>query len=469
LLNAVELSKEMKLAQMNRLLDSHALHNAENLRSFLRFVITKTLDHQESQLKEYTIATEVFGRPSKYDPRNDSVVRVQASRLRSKLQEYYATEGKDDPVIIQLPKGSYIPTFSLLPEASEISITPEKQTSMDSFPPATSALEPADHAASITDLTAPPMIAATVSNPPFLPQSNVSRYALYVLTIASVIAAASAIYLYASKPNEAKLSAGTMPPEIRAAMPLWQDFLHSPQPVLVSFSNTMFEGTAESGMKLLKPMDSTLANEEVQNSDTRRKVITEHYTGTGEVMGVYALTDFFAKANHAFRVKRSLLLTWDDLRAGNIVILGSPAENLLIRDLPQQQDFLFKVMKDENGKESLAVVNTKPQAGEQPVYFARQQGPSRSQISEDYAVISLLRGLEAKDRLMILAGITTFGTQAAAEYVTKPEYIEDLLKHLALSSGANAAKLPAYFQALIKVKVNGGVPIQISYVTHHIL
>src|SRR5262249_3497588 len=158
--------------------------------------------------------------------------------------------------------------------------------------------------------------------------------------------------------------------------------------------------------------------------------------------------------NHAFRVKRSLLLTWDDFKAGNIVILGSPAENYLLRDLPQQQDFVFRMLKDESGKESFGVLNTKPREGEQPFYFAKQEGPSRSQISEDYAVISLLKGLEAKDRLMILAGITTFGTQAAAEYVTKPEYVEDLIKHLNISGQGPEEKLPAYFQILIKVKVN---------------
>src|SRR5262249_54292420 len=157
-------------------------------------------------------------------------------------------------------------------------------------------------------------------------------------------------------------------------------FLQSSQPVLVSFSNTMFEGTAEAGMKLLKPMASTPPNEALKNPDTHNKVITEHYTGIGEVMGVYALTDFFARANHAFRVKRSLLLTWDDFKTGNIVILGSPAENYLLRDLPQQQDFVFRMIKDENGKESFGVVNTKPREGEQPLYFAKQEGPSRSQI-----------------------------------------------------------------------------------------
>ncbi|MEP7341074.1 MAG: hypothetical protein ABI977_25310, partial [Acidobacteriota bacterium] len=198
-----------------------------------------------------------------------------------------------------------------------------------------------------------------------------------------------------------------------------------------------------------------------------KQPIIEHYTGIGEVMGAYQLGELLAKLRHASRVKRSLLLNWEDLKTENIVVLGSPAENLFLRDLPQQQDFLFKPMPDEQGHKSFGIVNTRPQPGEQKLYFAKQDGPSRSQISEDYAVVSLLQGLNGKKRMLILAGITTLGTQAAAEYVTKPDYIRDLIQHLNTAPPGAPPKLPDNYQVLVKVKVNGGVPAQISYVTHH--
>src|SRR3712207_9117003 len=88
----MELDREQKLAQLEKVLQSRTLQNSENLKAFLRFVVERTLEDQGAQLKEYTIATEVFGRNSDYDPRIDSVVRVQAGRLRTKLQEYYNTE-----------------------------------------------------------------------------------------------------------------------------------------------------------------------------------------------------------------------------------------------------------------------------------------------------------------------------------------------------------------------------------------
>jgi hypothetical protein len=229
-------------------------------------------------------------------------------------------------------------------------------------------------------------------------------------------------------------------------------------------------------MKLFKPLDSPgsvpgspAMNQYAGTAEASNQPLVEHYTGIGEVMGVYFLGEFFAKVKHPFRVKRSLLLTWDDMKTENMVVLGSPAENFFLRDLPQKQDFIFRPMKDEQQRDSFGIINTRPKEGEQRIYLAKQEGPSRSQISEDYAVVSLLQGLDAKKRLLILAGITTLATQASAEYMTRPDYVKDLITHLNIAPAGKAPQLPPYYQVLIKVKVNAGVPIQISYVTHHVL
>jgi TolB-like protein/tetratricopeptide (TPR) repeat protein len=78
---------------------------------FLRFVVEQALEHGGDTVKEHRLGVEVFGRSPSYDPRTDPVVRVQARQLRFKLTEYYATEGLDDPLQIELPKGSYLPVF----------------------------------------------------------------------------------------------------------------------------------------------------------------------------------------------------------------------------------------------------------------------------------------------------------------------------------------------------------------------
>src|ERR1700676_5347975 len=99
--------------QIDKLIKSHSLHSSESLCKLLRYLAEHSLDHPGIALKEYQIATEVLGRPAGFDPQSDSTVRVQAGRLRIKLAEYYAHEGLDDPILVEVPKGSYALTFHL--------------------------------------------------------------------------------------------------------------------------------------------------------------------------------------------------------------------------------------------------------------------------------------------------------------------------------------------------------------------
>ena len=78
---------------------------------FLRYVVERALAGEGDQIKEYVIGVAVFGRGDDYDPRLDSIVRVEARRLRTKLDEYYAADGRDDTIVIAIPRGSYSPTF----------------------------------------------------------------------------------------------------------------------------------------------------------------------------------------------------------------------------------------------------------------------------------------------------------------------------------------------------------------------
>jgi hypothetical protein len=104
-LQTEELQAAEKLGQLDRILESRVLHGSDYLKSFLKYVVLKSVETPGASVNEYAIATEVFGRRDDFRSRNDSVVRVQASRLRQKLEEYYATEGKKDRIRIDLPKG----------------------------------------------------------------------------------------------------------------------------------------------------------------------------------------------------------------------------------------------------------------------------------------------------------------------------------------------------------------------------
>jgi len=447
----MEPGREEKLEQLEKILQSQTLQGSESLKAFLRFVVLKSVDNQDGHLKEYTIATEVFGRDDNYDPRVDSVVRVQAVRLRSKLQEYYDKEGKDDKVLIDLPKGHYTPAFSYIQDRNG---SPATETTA----PGSETTSPSPEPVSFSD----------------------RRLKLLVIVLASLFLTSSIFALSyrseAKRLKESLASRAVDSAEMQALAPLWGDFLRSPEPVLVAYSNTIFEGRPETGMKYWKPLDSPgrspvspLMPQSVGATDQNASLIIDHYTGVGEVMGVYFLGNMFWKAGHSFRIKRSLLLNWDDLKTENIVFLGSPAENLLLRELPQKQEFVFGILGGNKHKADLGIINLKPRAGEQETYLLKREGPAPEQILEDYAVVSLLKGLDSKHRLLILAGITTLGTQAAAEYVTKPEYVSELISHLNTAPAFASPMLPPYFQVLLRVKVNGGVPVQISHITHRVL
>lgn len=87
--------------------------NSDRISRFLRYVVERTLAGEADRLKEYAIGIDVFDRNDQYDPRVDSIVRVEAARLRSKVEEYYTRAGVDDPVVIRLRRGSYVPVFEL--------------------------------------------------------------------------------------------------------------------------------------------------------------------------------------------------------------------------------------------------------------------------------------------------------------------------------------------------------------------
>ena len=98
-------------AQLDRILASKGFANAGRLSRLLRYVVERTLAGEADQLKEYAVGVEVFDRDDKYDPRLDSIVRVEAGRLRSRLDEYYNVEGAADEVRIVLPRGGYSAQF----------------------------------------------------------------------------------------------------------------------------------------------------------------------------------------------------------------------------------------------------------------------------------------------------------------------------------------------------------------------
>src|SRR5580704_17959050 len=106
-----ECSAEAVRNELERVLASPGFARNERLSRFLRVIVERHLQGRDGELKESVIGIEVFGRQPGFDARQDSTVRTEAGRLRARLAEYYARDGVGDRVIIELPKGGYIPVF----------------------------------------------------------------------------------------------------------------------------------------------------------------------------------------------------------------------------------------------------------------------------------------------------------------------------------------------------------------------
>jgi hypothetical protein len=111
---------EANQTQVQRIIQSKAFRTSEVHRNLLQYLAEKSLSGTAGSLKEYTVGLDVFSKPASYDPRQESVVRMHVARLRQKLAEYYRTEGVEDPVFVDVPKGGFKVTF----EAREIAPEP---------------------------------------------------------------------------------------------------------------------------------------------------------------------------------------------------------------------------------------------------------------------------------------------------------------------------------------------------------
>lgn len=232
-----------------------------------------------------------------------------------------------------------------------------------------------------------------------------------------------------------------LPPSVSAELKhFWNTFDSRPDETLVVFSNPRFVGSVSNGGLLYEP----------PNSQVPLKEINDRYTGIGEAMALQQLTRLFERLRLPLRAKRSGLLTWDEARSRNFIFIGAPEVNRPQMELPKLEQFAFKPVDEEPHSGRGGIINLQPQVGEQQYYLN-----SGSPYTHDYAVIALVPGLNAGRRALILAGRTTYGTQGAVEFLLDQKSTSGLLSKL----DAQRSRLP-FFEALLRVKVSGGVPVQ---------
>ena len=121
-------SEDLVRAELTRVLQSPIFAQSDRLVRFLRFAVEHAISGTDEGLKEYVIGTEVYDRKPPYHPSQDSIVRTEARRLRTKLKEYYESEGKNNPIFIYFRPGSYIPVFRSKVSVSGQEIAPATAT-----------------------------------------------------------------------------------------------------------------------------------------------------------------------------------------------------------------------------------------------------------------------------------------------------------------------------------------------------
>jgi hypothetical protein len=393
-----ESKPDQRCTLVERVLASNQFKASLRLREFLRYVANCAVNQSPEAATEQQIGVHVFNRVPGYNSSEDSIVRTHARLLRLKLADYFSTEGCGEPIIIEVPKGHYLPIFRL--RDSQPSLTP--------FPVPTEL-------------------------PPAESRMIVSRDSLWktmplgiVLGILFVIVLAGSAFLIPRAWPKA-------PPERTAIEAFWAPFLTGDPPVVI-YSNTRFLGDSRTGLRYIP-----------EGSSPDLEKVIDHYTGIGELASVYELTRLFDTHQATFILKRSLLVTWDEAKLRNLIFVGSPAENPSLNVLPSMADFTMMTTTGFSG-----FINHHPLPGE-PALYLRPEHP----LTKDYAVIALRPGVESGKRTLIFGGLTTLGTQAAVEFGCRKESVAELLKKVSTPKGEARP-----FEALLEVTLEGGVPLQ---------
>lgn len=440
---------------LEAVLSSKYFSHSPQKRKFLRLICDFYLNNRVKELNEYLLGRDVFNRGANYHPADDPIVRVVAHDVRKKLEMYYQGEGVDDAIRLQIPIGSYEPQFTrrqsphleIAPLASTELMaveTPFVETIADGAPPA--------------EMMAPP-----------------NRYPIWALGCGAVLLAGALVFFALSNRD---LRRQMQAAEARKIEPLsnavWGTFLKKTDPTLLVLSNPLsclivagtdpqvqgkrsVELNAAQAAELTRFAQASRSTVISNITSTPRLIFSlDTFTGVGEAVGLYRLTDLFRSADRSLVLKQSRTVSAEDLKNHDVILLGGFLSNDWTGKLPVTEDFVHTA--------GAMIENRHPQSGEEQMYrprFNRQNGD----LVEDYALITVKPNIMYENIVMVLAGSHSAGTQAAAEYVTSKNYLTEFTERLRQVGAADGT--PKYYQALLKVGVENGIPTTISLVTIH--
>jgi hypothetical protein len=455
---------------LEKILNSKHFVHAPKKKGFLRLICDFYLNGRAHELNEYILGYDVFERDNSYDPSADPVVRVTAHEIRKKLELYYQHEGAGDPVRLEIPPGSYQPIFRRHEPAATVAVADA---------PAHTSVPP--------DGAAPAQAQ---------PRTGRRRLPLGMLALGFavlVLAIAVAVLWFSNRALQQKAALIETAQNPATYGAVWAPFLESSTPPLVILSNPPVLRLANASdpdirnkdaialppPAIARLKDKMVTNPEVVVRDSAgttpgslngpddngvRKqtqtpslvISTNAYTGMGEAIGLHYLTDLFRTINRSMVLKQSRTLSAEDSKEHNVILLGGVWVNEWSGKLSETEDFVFT--------NNATVRNRNPQAGEDAEYIPQFDSRTGS-LMFDYALITVRPNISETNEEMILAGVYSQGTEAAAEFVTNKNYLNQLNQRLQQLKQADRPL--RHYQALLKVGVENGIPTTISILALH--
>lgn len=413
------LTDEKILAQMDRIVQSEAFRNSRVLQRLLRFLADKYISGEAQQLKEYTVAVEALGRPSTYDPRHESAVRIQVGRLRQKLAEYYRTEGSGEEIIIDLPKGRFQLSFELRQPVSEAA----QRRSM----------------------------------------ASIGQILVYAALAISTVWGTYATVMFKREHQKNASTRVILSPAIEQ---LWQPFFTTNHRIIIVFEDLLFLRLRfHPGDRSLLFRDTTV-NEwsQVDNSPNVKAIRSalknsrvdpdQSLTMASEVVSSFLLGKLLGTRQQNISMVKSSQISWRELSDENVVYVGSsPFFDVSSVGMP----LVPQLVQVRSG-----VQNLKPGLGE-PEIFLDQNGPGGADDGELYVVVTHIPGKLGSSDILSFTSSRSPGFLGAVEWFTNPNLAQTLVEKIKKTP---SGELPRYYQILFKVKFKDGVSTQTSYVLH---
>ena len=392
-----------ELAQ--RIASSEIFARSEFLPKFLLYICDRQLSGRTHEITEHQIGERVFGRPAGYSPGEDNIVRNYAGQLRKRLEMYYEREGKHDAVCISIPRGGYVPVFrprNPIGEASQPDAGP-----VDPLPAEAKPVEPM-----------PLAPAATPSN------RNWRMFALGAAVCALVFA--TALLAYRALAHRPSYSTSHL---------LWSSLFLNNQDTFVV--------PADSGLGILQNLTeepvalADYANGKYLSSVQSREMDdanlddlrTQRYTSIADLNITARLARLPEVIPDRFVMRYARDLRMDDLRNGNVILLGAIHTDPWVTLLQQHLNFQFVCDKHVN---ECRIVNLSPAPGEHQTYASPAKDPSR----QTFAVIAFMPNLSRSGHLLLIGGLNMAGTQAAADMLLDSESIQPILQRARLPDGS---------------------------------